>query len=153
MGIFKMVVFWSAWTPQVQSRVLRDVMSIQRLCSSRRVDLLVCCDANLRANVESLGVKTTDDATNPQMVCVYVMNGLDIPDDIVDRLPEGAEPKVYSLYGDAKPQSTLQLPAEDPYSGVKFYNDSVPINETMPLDKAPPNPHVHHPEPSYSPWL
>jgi hypothetical protein len=153
-GIFKMVVFWSAWTPQVQSRVLRDIMSLQRLASGRRVDLVVFCDQILRGNVESLGIKTTDDATDPSMVCVYVMNGMDIPQDIFDRLPEGVQPKVYSLFGDAVPPSNLQLPDEDPYAGVKFYNDAVPINETMPLDKRPTiNPHVKHPEPVYSPWL
>lgn len=155
-GTFKMVCFWNTWTPQVQSRVLRDIMSIQRLAQGRRVDLVVFCDQQLRANVESLGIKTTDDATNPQMVCVYVMNGLDIPEEIVERLPEGCEPKVYSLYGEAKPQSELQVPkpGEDPYAGVKFYNDAVPINETMPLDQRPIiNPNVKHPEPVYSPWL
>jgi hypothetical protein len=153
-GIFKMVLFWNAWTAQVQSRVLRDIMSIQRLCNSRRVDLVVCCDATLRANVEALGVKTTDDATNPSMVCVYVMNGQDIPEDIIERLPEGVEPKVYSLFGDAKPQRTLQMPDKDPYAGVKFYDDSHRINETMPLERGPSiNPNVKHPEPQYSPWL
>lgn len=153
-GQFKMVLFWNTWTPQVQSRVLRDIMSIQRLANGRRVDLVVCCDQMLRANVESLGIKTTDDATNPSMVCVYVMNGMDIPDDIVERLPEGVEPKVYSLFGDAKPPSTLQMPDKDPYAGVKFYNDAVPINETMPLEKGPNmNPNIKHPEPVYSPWL
>lgn len=49
-GQFKMVLFWNAWTPQVQSRVLRDVMSIQRLAQGRRVDLVVFCDQILRDN-------------------------------------------------------------------------------------------------------
>jgi hypothetical protein len=154
LGTFKMVLFWSAWTAQVQSRVLRDIMSIQRLAQSRKVDLLVFCDPVLRGQVESLGVQTTDDATNPSMVNVYVMNGLDIPEDIVNRLPEGCEPKVYNLFGDGPPERTLQMPDEDPYAGVKFYSDAVPINETMPLEKGPNmNPNIKHPEPIYSPWL
>jgi hypothetical protein len=153
-GIFKMVLFWNTWTPQVQSRVLRDVMSIQRLANGRRVQLVVFCDDMLRANVESLGIKTTDDATNPSMVCVYVMNGMDIPEEIMERLPEGCDPVVYSLFGDTPPPSQLQMPDKDPYAGVKFYDDSVPINETMPLDKGPNmNPNIKHPEPVYSPWL
>lgn len=154
LGTFKMDLFWSAWTPQVQSRVLRDVMSIQRLASARRTDLVVFCDPVLRANIQSLGIQTTEDPLNPSMVCVYVMNGMDIPDDIMDRLPEGCEPKVYSLFGDAAPQRTLQAPEKDPYAGLKFYDDSVRINETMPLEKGPNmNPNIKHPEPVYSPWL
>ncbi len=154
LGAFKMVVFWTAWTPQVQSRVLRDIMSIQRLAQSRKVTLVVYCDELLRANVASLGIQVTDDVTNANMVNVYVMNGMDIPQDIMDRVPEGCDLKVYSLFGDAKRERTLQAPGEDPYSGVEFYSDAIPINETMPLEKGPPiNPHVKHPEPMYSPWL
>lgn len=154
LGAFKLVLFWSAWTAQVQSRVLRDVMSIQRLAQSRRVDLVVYCDQVLRANIAALGVDVTDDVTNPSMVNVYVMNGQDIPDDIMERLPEGCEPKVYSLFGDAQVERTLQAPEKDPYAGVKFYSDAVPINETMPLEKGPNmNPNIKHPEPVYSPWL
>lgn len=152
--VFKMVAFWNVWTAQVQSRILRDVMSIQRLSASRRVPLVVCCDPQLRASVAALGVQTTDDATEPNMVSVYVVNGMDIPPEIIDRLPEGCEPKVYSLFGDAQTPSQLQMPGEDPYAGVKFYDDSHRINETMPLEKGPPiNPNVKHPEPIYSPWL
>jgi hypothetical protein len=149
MESFKMSVLWSAWTPQVQSRVVRDVLSLQRFARANRAELVVACDSLIRANITSMGVQVTDDFNDPKMCCVYLVNGTDIPPEVLVRLPPDIEPQIISLFGDAVPPTNLVI-EEDPYAGVKLYEGVTRINETMPLDKRPPK---GDSEPIYSPYL
>jgi hypothetical protein len=144
--VFKFAVLWSVWTPQVQSRVLRDVLALQRLAVSSNTQLLVACD-------QVLGVKTTDDFNDPGICKVYLLNDLEIPADLLPRLPRNIEAEVVSLYGQAVAPNELVI-EEDPYAGVKLYDGVTRINETMPLDKkAPPHAPGQWLEPLYSPYL
>lgn len=152
MADFKLSVLWNVWTPQIQSRVMRDVLALQSRASKSRTTLVVACDAILRSHITSLGVQATEDFTNPDMCRVYVVNGIDIPEDLYPRLPDNVEPMVVSLTGEAIPQNQLTV-EEDPYAGVEFFKDGIRIPETMPLDKPPPNGHRKGEEPPYSPYL
>lgn len=150
MSEFKLSVLWNVWNPQIQTRVLRDIMSLQRLASTSRVPLIVACDQTLRANIESLGVQTSDDFTNPDMCRVYVSSGDSIPPELYDRLPDNVEPVVVSLSGNAESPGNLSVES-DPYAGTKFFRDWTSIQETMPLDK--PKKWVSDSDPAYSPYL
>jgi hypothetical protein len=149
MSQFKISVLWAAWTPQVQSRVVRDVLAMQRLARQQRCALLVACDQLARANVEAVGAKAVDDFNTPDVCMVYLVNGKDMPPEIIDRLPPEVEPIVVSLFGDAQPNGQLVI-EKDPYAGVKLYEGVRRINETMPLDKRPPK---GDSEPIWSPYL
>lgn len=147
---FKMICLWSAWSPQVQSRVIRDVLSMQRLARLNQAELVVACDELARKNVSACGVQTTEDFTSPDVCMVYLLNGSEIPSEVQDRMPLDIEPLVVSLHGDSVPNGNLVVD-EDPYAGVEFFQNTRRINETMPLDKRPP--HVQHPDYVYSPYL
>lgn len=150
METFKLSVLWNIWNPQIQTRVLRDIMALQNLASKSRVAMMVACDQNIRANVEALGVKATDDFTNPDMCRVYVGEGTSIPPELFSRLPDNVDPEVVSLTGDAVVPNGPVVD-EAPYAGRHFFKDWKGIPETMPLDK--PKPWIKDTDPAYSPYL
>lgn len=149
MSVYKMSVFWSAWTPQVATRIMRDVLAIQRLAKVHKAQFVVAADELLHPKLEAVGVFYTTDFANPSSVRVYLDQGSCIPDEIAARLPECDSLEVVSINGEALPAPTLTV-EEDPYAGVKFYQDWKRINETMPLDRKAPPPNS---EPLLSPFL
>lgn len=149
METYKVTMLWEAWTPQVQSRVVRDALSLQRVTAIAKTQLIVVCDGLAKANLIAMGVEVSNDWTKPDMCLVYVVKGLDIPDELHDRIPIDVEPRVISLYGLAPPAPRL-IVEDDPYAGVKFHKTFTRIPETMPLGKQPPK---GKSEPLWGPFL
>lgn len=146
---FKISIFWSAWLPMMQNRILRDLLSLQRLSTVNRTPVVVGSDTDISSMVTSLGFTHTLDVANPDIVYVYLAEGSIVPDDISVRLPEGVEPTVVSLKTDLAEMPDLIF-ERDPYLGVRFYKDALPIPNTMPLDKPAPK---GNGEPMWSPFL
>lgn len=146
---YKVDVFWSAWTPQIATRVMRDMMALQRVTRTNRVQLIVACDPLLVPKMAAIGVQTVDNFLNPNLVRIYVPKGYDAPDDVWARVPEDSDVEVISLLGEEIAPPGISVD-KDPYAGVKFYQSWRPIPPTMPLDQAPP-PKVG--EPMFSPFL
>jgi hypothetical protein len=150
---YKVSVFWSSWSPQIQTRILRDVLVLQRLAVKHRCTLIIACDQLLRANVQALGVVASDDFGAPDMCRVYVVDSADIPTEVYERLPaNGVEPVVVSINGPGGAGAGPLSVEEDPYAGVKFYKGVQRIQETMPLNKPAP-PHTKGDELPFSPYL
>jgi len=148
---FKISILWSAWLPMIQTRILRDLLALQRLATVNRTHLIVGSDSDIHKMVESLGMTATLDITKPNMVNVYLAEGSAIPDDVARRLLalEDVEPNVVSLSTDL-PEVKDLIFEKDPYLGVRFYKDALPIPDTMPLDKPAPK---GNSEPMWSPFL
>jgi hypothetical protein len=128
---------------------MRDLMALQRLTKVNRVTLAVACDPQLVPHLPSLGVQHVDNFLNANLTRVYVERGLEVPENLYERIPSGEDLEVVSIKG-----NTEELPGlvvdPDPYAGVKFYKDWHAIPETMPLtQKAPPK----NGEPLMSPFL
>lgn len=146
---YKVAVFWSAWAPQIATRILRDLMTLQRLTRVNRLTLLVSCDPQLVPHLSSLGAQHVDNFLNANLTRVYVERGYDVPPDLYERIPQGADLEVISIKGNTEEMPGLVVDS-DPYAGVKFYKDWHFIPETLPLSqKAPPK----NGEPLMSPFL
>lgn len=148
MQMFKLSVFWTAWTPQVATRILRDVLDLQRLCRTNRVQLIVASDSLLAPKVRALGVEHLDSLVDADLARVYVAPGTSVEPELNDRLPSDNLEYV-NLEGITPPPSSLVIET-DPYAGVDFYKDWHRIPETMPLDQKPP---PQNGEPLMSPFL
>lgn len=148
-NVYKLDVFWTAWSQQVVTRIIRDVLALQRLTKVNRVTLVVAADEQLHSKLVAIGVQPVTNFLEPDMVRVYLADGDTITDEIADRIPEDVQYEVVTLHGTEKmPQLEVD---PDPYAGIEFYKDWRPITETMPLDSPAPPP--HNPEPIPSPLL
>lgn len=146
-NVFKISVFWSAWTPKIATRILRDLLALQRVARSQRATLLVACDPQLAPQATAMGVSVTDNFLAPDLSRVYVEDPNTMSDDLHQRLLPDTEMVV--LHGNADPLRPLVI-EDDPYAGVKFYKDWHTIRETMPLNQKPP---PSNGEPLMSPFL
>lgn len=146
---YKIGILWSAWTPKVATRILRDLLALERVARVNHTTLVVGCDEQLKPHLSSLDCVWSDNLLNTNLVRAYVETGESVPDDVLSRVPEGADLEVVSLNHNTESMPGLVVDI-DPYANIKFYKDWHPIRESMPLtQKAPPK----NGEPLMSPFL
>jgi hypothetical protein len=151
MDQYKLLVLFSALTPQVTSRIVRDLLAIQRLANVNKLELVVACDKELDSKVNALGLTPTRDHASAQSAFIYV-EGEDLPEELEDRIPDEEECAVDIKYLAPNQAPTPGLVIEsDPYIGMDIPEDRQEIPETMPLDR--PAPKGNPGEPPLIPFL
>lgn len=150
--IYKIVMLWSSWTRQVETRVIRDAFGIQRLARVSGVDYLIACDEIAHKILTSVGIQVTLDMVDPGGVVVYLNSDEYMPEDLQARIPECdyIETIVINTPKQDNIKEEDQALKVEPYAGIKLFVDWHKIPETLPLEKAPPK---GPSDPLYSPWL
>lgn len=151
MDTYKLLVLWAELTPMVTSRIVRDLLSLQRLAQANRCVLEVGCDEELDDKVKALGLTPVRGMTTPDSAFVYCV-GDSLPPELEGKLPENEGCQL-----DIKFLTPNQLPAPglvvepDPYAGVWIPEERQSIPETMPIDR--PAPRGKPGEPPLIPFL
>lgn len=157
LPVYKMGFVSNSWTPMAQTRMVRDVLLVQRLAVANRVSLLIASnvkDFNFLDGITD--VKTTGDLMNCKSYRLYVDHSVDTEQaEFValgarDLIPDpDAECEVIEINNKAHPKSLIH--EKDPYAGVPLQDGYQHIPDTLPIDK--PAPHGKNDEPTWSPFL
>ena len=144
---YKLCILWDTWTPQVKSRAISDVISIQRLTIVNRVAFVIATDPELVPALRAIGVTTTDNFVRPHLTRVYLTgDGVEeelLPLSLSDRLDalstESEIDYVNINIQHIKPQEDIDNTYRaDAYTGFVLPTFSKRIPETMPIDRPAP---------------
>ena len=138
MSAFKVAALWCQWTPQIKTRIVRDVLALQRLANVKKTQLIIACDPELHAQLTSIGVGVTSDLTGSDIWRVYALSQEQLDPVTLDRIPDDAEDieNVFLSGGSLPPDPAVHQ--KHPYDGVDLKEDWYTIPETMPLDQPAP---------------
>ncbi len=146
--MFKLLVLVETFSDKTTTRIVRDVLTLSRVCSSQKVDFIVAIDDNLKTKIGAMGVKTSSNFTSASLVRAYSATP-GFSDSLKDRIPDGVECEFIVI--DETPKTYELRLDEDPYSGIDLFDSTVPIQETMPLDMKAPDSSSQ--EPAWNPYL
>lgn len=145
MDIYKIGLVSDTWTSQVQNKVLREMLVIDRLARKRGIILVLAANTDLSPIFAGvIDVTTTMDLVDCQTYRVYIdyQNeqlrdyGAD-PLSVLDRLPEDVEYELVEINkGKRLPGLVLE---RDPYAGKLHPNKDIEIIQpVIDLDRPPP---------------
>jgi hypothetical protein len=136
-GVFKLAVLWCQWTPQIKTRIVRDVLSLQRLATVNQTQLVVACDAELHPQLEALRVGVSSDFNGSDMWRVYAVSQELLTDETMSRIPDDVtDVENIFLIGGRPPLPTIK--DQHPYDAMDLKKDWYSIPDTMPLDQPAP---------------
>jgi hypothetical protein len=147
--VYKVDMLWAAWTKQIETRVVRDALGIQRLARVSGADFYIGCDEIAHRILTAMGIKVTTDLLEPVSVILYLTED-GMPVDMNERMPECDDIQTVIVQSPRTEEQVDQQVDQDPYAGVKLFVDWKRIPETLPLEKAPPKGPA---DPSFMPWL
>jgi len=154
MLTYKMAYLSDNWTSKVVSRVVRDVLTTQRLCRLENIMLIVAANRDLTSVLKGIAdVKCTGDLSECNIYRVYVDRSVPRADDAPD--PESVVPPDvfdFDIIEVVPPPRENQLVFEhDPYAGINLPYRGVRIPSTMDIMKRAPKP-IPEDEPPYNPF-
>ena len=146
MEFYKIGMVSDTWTNVVKTRVLRDMLTIDRLARRRGIHLVLAANIDLKPVFAGvIDVTITEDLLDCDTFRVYidfdnhVVTQTDSVDhlSVLDRLPEDADYEVIEINrGKLLPQLIIE---KDPYAGMLPENRDVEIIQpTVDLNKPPP---------------
>lgn len=147
---YKLAVFWTAWTPKVATRILRDLLSYQRLALRTRTQLLVACDEELKPKISELGFTWVEGFLNCTEARVYVAEGDSVTPEVEERIPECLD--ISTILVSPRAETKPLVVDKDPYAGIKFFKDWKSIPPTLNPEQSPPT-NTKNVEPRMSPFI
>jgi hypothetical protein len=112
---FKLCVLWDVWTPKVTNRIIIDLLTLQRFFGRQRIDLEVCAKVELSDALKALGIACAADFSNCDLCRIYVETTREIPEEVLNAVPEGCEYDACYLDPQDTPPPTLVVDDPDPY--------------------------------------
>jgi hypothetical protein len=154
MNVYKMAFVSDVWTSKVVSRVIRDVLTTQRLSRLNNVLLVVAANRELSNVLKGITkVKTTTDLTECQIYRLYIDNSIERPEDSPE--PETVLPDYVDEFDTievAPPRRKSYLNVEgDPYAGINLPYRGQSIPSTIDIYRRAPKP-VPEDEPPFNPY-
>jgi hypothetical protein len=147
MEIFKIGLVSDTWTSMVKNRVLRDILTLDRLARKQGVQLSVGSNVDLLPLLSGVvGVTVVGDILNCDTYRVYIdydnkiASDSDVADPmaVLDRLPEDADYELVEL-NKGRLLPGLIINDEDPYAAMDHTNPDVEIiPPIIDLDRPPP---------------
>jgi hypothetical protein len=148
-AVYKLAILVEALQDKIVTRVVRDLLTVQRLCNSKKISFVVACDEILSKQIRSMGIDTTQDFLNSNDFRCYSLGTFS--NELKDRLLDGVACEFITI---DNPASLIQrnLKVEkDPYAGVKLDESWVSIPPTMDLDRKSPSTKTG--EPAWNPFV
>jgi hypothetical protein len=145
MDIYKLGLVSDTWTSMVRNRVLRDMLTIDRLARKRGIHLVLAANVDLKPMFAGvIDVTLTEDLVGCETYRVYIdyeyhKEDTDIQDpmSVLERLPDDVDYEVVEMNkGKRLPGLVVE---KDPYAGVNLESHDIQIiMETIDLDRKPP---------------
>lgn len=155
MLTYKMGFLSTCWTPRVISRVVRDVLTSQRLTRIEKICLVVAANKDLTSVLRGImGVKTTTDVSGCEIYRLYVDESVTQqpndpdPETIVPPEAQGFETIVIAPRG----HNVGLIVEKDPYAGRYLPDRFQRIPSTIDRMRNAPKP-LPNDEPSWRPFL
>lgn len=146
---YKLAILTESLLDKVVTRVVRDLLVVQRLCAGRKTQFLVACDEILAKQVSSMGIATTQDFLNANDFRCYSTGTFSA--ELKDRLADGV-PCEFIVVEPASSLINKNLKVEkDPYAGVKLDENWTSIPPTMDLNRKSPSTKTG--EPAWNPFV
>lgn len=151
---YKLGLVSDTWTSMVRARVVREMLTIDRLARLRGIQLLLAANIDIKPMFAGVfDVTIAEDLVGCDTYRVYIdyenriASDSDVADpmNVMDRLPEDAD---YELVEINKGRKLPGLVIDkDPYAGcLPTNNDIQIIQPIIDLDRPPPPPSVRNPE-------
>jgi hypothetical protein len=147
MEIFKIGLVSDTWTSMVKNRVLRDILTLDRLARKSGIQLTVGSNADLATLFSGVtSVTFVPDILNCDTYRVYIdydnkiASDSDVADPmaVLDRLPEGVDYEIVEI-NKGRELPGLIINDEDPYAALDHTNPDVEmIPPIIDLDRPPP---------------
>lgn len=145
--MYKLAILIESYAPKIITRIVRDVLTVQRLCKSKKSEFVVACDEILSKQLNSMGVVTTPDFLNSNDFRCYTLTTFS--NTLKDRILDGVPCEFITVEPVKDPKGLIV--EKDPYAGVKFPTLVKRIPNTMDLDK--PAPSSKTGEPVWNPFI
>ena len=155
--IYKLGIVSPKWTPQLMTRAMRDILTVNKMARAENVVLQVAVDPTFTQALQLVtGVSRVDDMSGCKLYRIYVDRSLaldaDVDMDHTGMIPEEGEHD-HEVIEINRPGNIRPLIVEkDPYAGVKFFKNWYHIPPTIDLNKPAPK-FPKGDEPMYSPYL
>jgi hypothetical protein len=155
MLTYKMCFISNIWTSRVINRVVRDVLTSQRLCKVENIRLIVAANRDLQSVLTGLtNVKFTTDLSDCEIYRLYVDKSVaPLPNDPSPEsfIPEGV-PTYDTITVVPLPKARNLRIEKDPYAGVHLPDRFQRIPSTIDQYMNAPKP-TPEDEPEWRPYL
>lgn len=146
MKTFKLCALWDNWSPRVANRIIIDLLTLKQFFQTRKIELLVCAGPELKPALDALGLTYCPEFSNCNLCRIYIQEGREVPDKILNAVPQDCEHDIYYLHPQDKTPPRLVVDDPEPYGRFPLEPQGRSIPPTM-------QPRYYRSKTKTEPWL